>query len=105
MLPVSQVIGETTILQWDPGIYESGGTAVVVHEERLKHTGAMFYCNRTASNVAVICFTMLLWHHKVKTTGLCGKKYPVQQAPVKARIALGKHLKLCRSNSCLMIMK
>lgn len=42
MLPVSQVIRETTILQWDPGIYEGGSTAVVVNEERLKHTGTMY---------------------------------------------------------------
>jgi len=63
MLPVCQVIRESTVLQWDPGIYEGGGTAIVVNEERLKHTGTAFFCKKVANTVTV------LWDHKVKTTG------------------------------------
>lgn len=71
MLPVSQVIRETTILQRDPGIYESGSTAIVVNEERLKHTGTtFFFCRKTANTV------MVLWDHKVKTTGNCVSEIP-----------------------------
>lgn len=43
MLPVSQVIREATVLQRDPGVYESGSTAIVVNEERLKHTETIFF--------------------------------------------------------------
>lgn len=71
MLPVSQVIRETTILQRDPGIYESGSTAVVVNEERLKHTGMIFLFGKK------IAHTMMeLRDHKVKTTGNCVSEIP-----------------------------
>lgn len=73
MLPVSQVIGETTILQWDPGIYECGSTTVVVNEERLKYTGTMwsgYFWKKKANSVAV------LWQHTVKTTRNCVSEIP-----------------------------
>ena len=63
MLPVSQVIRETTILQRDPGIYDSGSTAIVVNEERLKHTGTMFFCKKTANIV------MVLWDQSENHSG------------------------------------
>lgn len=36
MLPVSQIIGQAAILKRDPGINESGSTAIMVNKEGLQ---------------------------------------------------------------------
>lgn len=71
MLPVSQVIWETPILQRDPGIYEGGSTAVVVNKERLKHKGTMVSFNKKTANIV-----MVLRERSRKTTGHCMLEIP-----------------------------
>lgn len=71
MLPVSQVIWETPILQRDPGIYEGGSTAVVVNKERLKHKGTMVSFNKKTANIV-----MVLQERSRKTTGHCMSEIP-----------------------------